>query len=257
MKISKGKFLWSIVFFIFVQTNLIAQESSSGNSENSSWIYKCNQVDSNIRITGKIDDPNWEEASIINLSNAVTGKPGSYTTKARMLYNANYLYIAIECEDEFIWGKYGGRDSNIFEEECVEVFICPSGKIRQYYEIDVSPHNVVFDAFILNGKPLSGGWSGFRSWKDFTCDGMETKVYINGELGKQGAKGWSVEYAIPFSSITGSDNLLPVPGEEWRINLYRIDSPEKGKQEFYAWSPTGAVDFHRGWKFGVLKFAGK
>jgi hypothetical protein len=30
----------------------------------------------------------------------------------------------------------------------------------------------------------------------------------------------------------------------------------KGKLEFYAWSPTGANDFHRFWKFGYLKFAG-
>jgi len=68
------------------------------------------------------------------------------------------------------------------------------------------------------------------------------------------AKGWSAEYAIPFAAIIGSDNLAPQPGEEWRINLYRIDSPEPGHLEYCAWSPTGANDFHRPWRFGVLKF---
>ena len=67
-------------------------------------------------------------------------------------------------------------------------------------------------------------------------------------------KGWSTEYAIPFSALVGSDNLSPHPGDEWRINLYRIDSPEPKRLEYYAWSPTGANDFHRPWCFGVLKF---
>jgi len=64
---------------------------------------------------------------------------------------------------------------------------------------------------------------------------METQVYISGELSKPGAKVWTVEYAIPYTSIIGSENIVPLPGEEWRINFYRIDSPVKGQREFYSW----------------------
>jgi hypothetical protein len=38
------------------------------------------------------------------------------------------------------------------------------------------------------------------------------------------------------------------------MNLYRIDSPEPGRQKFYAWNPTQKIDFHRPWCFGLLMF---
>jgi hypothetical protein len=240
-----------------MQLSLDAQSQTSDNSAAKQAIYECRRISSDIRLSGRADDPLWNQAQAVKLVNPISGKSCRYSTTVRLLYNDNYLYIAFECEDNYVWGTITGRDSSIFTEECVEAFICPSGKARQYYELDVSPRNAVFDAFILNGRSVSGtGGKGFRSWTKYTCDGMETHVNINGELGKPGAKSWTVEYAIPFSSIIGSDNLVPEPGEEWRINMYRIDSPVKGQLEYYAWSPTGANDFHRFWKFGILKFAG-
>ena len=216
--------------------------------------YHCRPIDRDPILTGKVDDPLWKLAEVIHLNNPIDGQPGRYRTTARMLYSTRCLYIAFECEDDYAWGTLTNRDAAIFGEECVEAFICPSGKIRQYYEINVSPRNTVFDAFILNGRPTTGEWTNFRAWKEYSCDELVTRVWINGDLGKKGAKGWSAEYAIPFAAIIGSDNLAPQPGEEWRINLYRIDSPEPKHLEYYAWSPTGANDFHRPWRFGVLKF---
>ena len=219
--------------------------------------YDCRWVDRDLVASGKMDDSLWRQADVIRLNNPIDGQPGRYRTTARMLYNARCLYIAFECEDEYVWGTLTERDTAIFGEECVEAFICPSGKVRQYYEINVSPRNTVFDAFILNGRPITGEWTNFSAWKEFTCEGLATRVWVNGELGKKGAKGWSAEYAIPFASIIGSDHLAPLPGEEWRINLYRIDSPEPKQLEYYAWAPAGANDFHRPWCFGVLRFKGK
>jgi len=217
-------------------------------------VYHCYRIHRNLSLTGKVSDRAWRYAQVIHLNNPIDGKPGRYPTTARVLYNKHYLYIAFQCEDRFVWGTLTEHDAQIFTEECVEAFICPSGKMRQYYEIDVSPRNTVFDAFILNGRPLNGKWRDLLTWKDYTCDGLVTRVWIDGELGKQGAKGWSAEYAIPFSSIIGSDHLTPRRGDEWRLNLYRIDSPQPPHLEFYAWSPTGANDFHRPWRFGFLKF---
>jgi hypothetical protein len=216
--------------------------------------YTCQKIQRDLILTGKVDDPLWQQAEVVRLNDPIHGQAGRHRTTARLLYNARCLYIAFQCEDEHVWGTLTEHDSAIFTEECVEAFICPSGRMRQYYEINVSPRNTVFDAFILNGRPRNGERTNFRTWKDYTCDGLVTRVWIDGELGKPGAKGWSVEYAIPFPSIIGSDHLTPQPGEEWRLNLYRIDSPAPKHLEFYAWSATGANDFHLPWRFGVLQF---
>ena len=79
---------------------------------------------------------------------------------------------------------------------------------------------------------------------------METAVYVSGALDKKcEGKFWKVEYKIPFKSIK-----LPVSGDTWRMNLYRIDSPRKNLQELYAWNPTHKRDFHQPWLFGSLLF---
>ncbi len=216
-------------------------------------VYLCNRVSRPLTLTGKVDDPLWQHADAASLGDPVTGEPLKYRTTVRLLHDETYLYIGFECEDEYVWGTYTERDSSIFGEECVEAFICPSGKIRQYYEINVSPRNTVYDGYVLNASTPEK--RDIFSFVDYTCQGLMTRIHIDGELGVPGAKGWSAEYAIPFLSIIGSDNLVPVPGEEWRINLYRIDSEKRGELDLYAWSPPGKRDFHIPWQFGVLRFA--
>lgn len=218
-------------------------------------IYRCPRIERELALSGRVDDPLWATAPVVKLSDPVTGQPPNKWTEARLLYHTNYLYIAFTCEDDYVWGTYTERDSPIFREECVEAFICPSGKLRQYYELNVSPRNTVFDAVILNGKSADGSTRRLTVLDSFTCEGLITLVHINGELGVPGANGYSVEYAIPFTSLIGPDHLIPEPGDEWRFNLYRIDSLEADKLDLYAWSPTGARDFHIPWKFGRLVFA--
>jgi hypothetical protein len=216
--------------------------------------YTCRRIDRDLVLSGKADDPLWQRAEAVALGEPIEGKPNRYRTAARLLYNGRFLYIAFDCEDEYVWGTHDQRDAPIYEQECVEAFLCPSGKTRQYYEINVSPRNTVFDAVILNGRSAPDGAGTFKGLPQYTCEGLVTKVHVRGELGVKGAQGWSAEFAIPFASIPGSDNPVPKPGDAWRFNLYRIDSPEPPKLEFYAWSPTGANDYHRPWRFGMLVF---
>jgi hypothetical protein len=216
--------------------------------------YACRRIDRDLVLSGKADDPLWTDAEAVQLGEPVDGRPNRYRTAARLLYNERYLYIAFDCEDEYVWGTLDERDAPIYEQECVEAFLCPSGKVRQYYEINVSPRNTVFDAAILNGRSAPDGAGAFKGLPQYTCEGLVTKVHIRGELGVKGSKGWSAEFAIPFASIPGADSLVPRPGDAWRFNLYRIDSPVPPALEFYAWSPTGANDYHRPWRFGVLVF---
>lgn len=217
-------------------------------------VCECRHVDREVNLSGKVDDPLWQQAVPVKLASPIDGKPGRYQTSARMLYSNTHLYLAFQCEDAYVWGTFTERDAEIYTEECVEMFLCPSGKTRQYYEINVSPRNTVFDAVILNGRPAKGGRTNFRGLKEYTCEGLVTKIHIDGTLGEPGAKGWSAEFAIPFTSIPGADRLTPQAGDEWRVNLFRIDTPPKSKMELYAWSPTGANDFHVPWAFGVLRF---
>jgi len=217
-------------------------------------IYTCHKIDREIAVTGQINDPLWQLADTIQLVDVETGNSPDQQTEVRLLYSGTRLYIAFRCEDDYIWGTYEQRDSPVYQEECVEFFVNPSGSDHQYYEINVSPKNTVFDACILSNRVSHREAAEFKGLTDFNPD-ITTKVHIEGEPGIPGkGKFWSVEYAIPFSELFGAVNTIPVPGDQWRVNLYRIDSPERSAKRYYAWCPTGKVDFHRPWKFGILRF---
>ena len=65
---------------------------------------------------------------------------------------------------------------------------------------------------------------------------------------------WTVEIAIPFNEFTTAPNIPPKAGDKWLMNLYRIDRPEDGNDEYSAWQPTGAEQYHLPDKFGELVF---
>jgi len=217
-------------------------------------LYTCTRSPRPLELTGKLTDPLWQTAETARLTDAVTGQPCTLTTTARLLYTATHLYVAFHCEDDYVWGTLTEHDSAIYTEECVEVFISPSGKMRQYYEINVSPLNTVFDAFILNGG-TPGGPRNMIGFHEYTCAGLETAVCVDGELGVHGgARGWSAEYAIPFSALIGADDLAPSTGDAWLMNLYRIDAQAPERQTFLAWACVDRIDFHQPWLFGTLRF---
>lgn len=218
-------------------------------------VYRCFKTERELRLTGKLDDPLWGKAAVIKLVRTDTGGEPRFPTDVRLLYSDTMLYVGFHCVDDYVWGTRTKHDSDIFNEECVEVFISPAGTAHQYYEINVSPKNVVFDACILSARITPGVRTFFTVLTCYNPAGLKTIIHVKGELDKPGkAEYWNAEYAIPLNQLFGASHIPPRPGDKWRMNLYRIDYPKGDKQEFYAWNPTEILDFHLPWRFGVLQF---
>ncbi len=217
--------------------------------------YACMKTARKIELTGKLDDPMWLDARAIKLHDAVSGNPGRFTTKVRILYDDDFLYVGFHCEDTYVWGTVTERDGPIWNEECVEVFVNPANVAHQYYEINLSPKNIVYDSVILNRRTVEKPDESFIGLPEWNAAGLRTATHIDGEADAPGkAKGWSAELAIPIAELIGAPNVPPRPGDVWRINFYRIDSPKKGAREHYAWSQTGREAFHLPWRFGTIRF---
>lgn len=220
--------------------------------------YYCVYTKEPVVVDGRLDERFWQHVPPLILGNSYDGSGGSPRTIVRACWTDHQLLVAFECEDEDIWGTHKERDAPLYDEEVVEVFLSPTGDVRSYFEIEVSPHNVVFDAAIHNPDLNRETMVTELAW---TCSGLRTAVAIDGVVhdtpprsrSKQGPRGhWSVEMAIPFSAL-GLEGP-PTPGAEWRVNFYRID---RGRREAYlAWSPTvkKPADFHVPDRFGALRF---
>ena len=224
---------------------------ASASGRGSLPVYKCPKVAVAPVIDGKLDDACWKSAPAVTFVIAQTGEPATKDTKARMCWDDEHLYIAYECTDTDIRGTMTQHDEWIFREEVVEAFINPTRDLRNYFEVNISPRNVIFDAKIDNPDGIGDRSSITYDW---TCEGLKSAVCVDGTIedGSDVDRGWTVEVAIPFAAF---ERKTPKPEERWRMNLYRIDrSPEP--VEFQAWSPTlfKPVRFHVPGRFGTLMF---
>ena len=160
--------------------------------------------------------------------------------------------MAFDVQDEDIWGTHLERDDPIYGEEVVEIFIDANGDGRTYNELEVSPHNVIFDAaFEERRKDLDKA----MLWDS----GMESAVQIDGTLDNPDDvdRGWTVEMKIPIAKLSEVPHIPPQVGDVWRFNLYRLDwYNHRRVNEGQAYSPVMIGDFHNLPRFAYLKFGG-
>jgi carbonic anhydrase/acetyltransferase-like protein (isoleucine patch superfamily) len=215
-------------------------------------VYRCRRVRTPVEVDGALEEEAWrvaEPASAFLLSDG--SGPPRFPTEARLCWDETHLYVAFSCQDSDIWGTYARRDDPLYDEEVVEIFLCPTGNLQHYFEFEVSPCNTLFDAKVFNPELERRTMLVDREWD---AANLRTAVRVSGTIGRRDDHdiGWIAEMAIPFRDL-GLPGP-PAPHEQWRMNLFRIERGEV--EEFSAWSPTlkSPPDFHVPSRFGTLVF---
>jgi hypothetical protein len=185
------------------------------------------------------DEDAWRPAETI------TWGPDRYRTRFRALSTPAALVARFDATDERPWFTMTARDSHIWNEEVVEIFLDPGRTGRQYAELEISPANVVCDLVVH--RP----WPEVHSDPSWDFAGLATRV-MRWSGGDAGPDGWTATAAMPwrdFASLPTSVALPPRAGDRWRFNVYRIKrphGPDRPEEQvvYAAWSPTGGPSFH-------------
>lgn len=226
------------------------------------------------QIDGDISDKIWQQAVWTDYFRDIEGdvKPKPYyNTRAKMLWDDTYLYIAAELEDPHVWANLKNRDEVVFYDNDFEVFIDPENTTHRYFEYEINAYNTIFDLFLP--KPYRAGSGALISWDS---NRLKHAVKIHGSINKPDDKdkGWTVEMAIPFSDITiGNNTHVPKEGEIWRLNFSRVQwetdivngeyvkkKDKSGKvlpENNWVWSPQGVVNMHLPERWGYILFTRK
>jgi hypothetical protein len=213
-----------------------------------------------IKVDGKLDEQAWKDAPTTGLFvNTMTGAAAGQKTEAKLLWDASNLYIAFENADADVWGNLSKRDDKLWSQEAVEVMIDADRNGKSYVELQVSPNGTLFDTYLPEYRKYENDLDPKRKLYDWDS---KAKVGVNviGTLNKRTDqdKGWVAEIAIPLADVNGlatpGVTVPPKLGDSWRINLFRLDTPEGKPQQASGWSPPMVGDFHALDKFGELVF---
>ena len=169
-----------------------------------------------------------------------------YQTAVHAAYDDAALYIRYICDDPDIWGESTARDSHIYDEEVVELFIAPGFATPvRYYEFEVSPLGALLDLSVHNPDLDRRTLVGDFSWD---CPGLRWAAVRDDANDR-----WYAYLIVPWTSLGASATLPRV----WRANFYRIERPRNRSPEFSCWSPTMSdpADYHRPAFFGFLTLA--
>ena len=229
--------------------------------------YLCRHTATPIVVDGKLDDAAWADApwtaDFVDIQGESKPKP-RFRTRAKLLWDDEYLYIGAELEEPHVWATLTQHDSVIFEDPDFEVFMNPTGDTHSYYEFEMNALNTSWD--LMLDKPYQDRGRPNNAWD---IPGMKTAVHVNGTINNPADidQGWTVEIAFPWKVLAERARHAgpPEEGEQWRIGFSRVEwqitnnGPVYKKipnrpEDNWIWSAQGVVDMHRPEMWGLLQF---
>jgi glucose/arabinose dehydrogenase len=222
--------------------------------------FECRWTETPITLDGKAGEPAWQQAQIIdNFYLPWLGdkaRAAKTATKARLLWDREYLYFFADMEDADLFADVTEHDGQTWNNDVFELFFKPADDKPGYYEFQVNAAGTVLDMFLPRRD--AGGYQRFKSEGDFH---LETKVRLRGTLNRRQDKdqGWSVEGRIPWSDFMRTGGR-PEVGERWKFALCRYDYSVAFEQpELSTCAPLKSQrrsDFHHYEDYATLKFVG-
>lgn len=261
-------------------------------SESPYLVYRTNSKPS---LSGRLDDECWQRApKSPRFGDMATGKPGWFDTRSAVLWDDEALYIGFWIEDPYPTAHLTERDSIIFTENDIEIFI-DGGDC--YYEFELNARNTIYEVFFIWRDAMTKGsrfdipefdlmtkkvysfggnfdrdpatfWWGTHprgprwAYLDWDFPGIETAVHVDGVLNDttQVSRGWTAEIKLPWAGMKHLADGRPLPpeeGDEWRLFLGRFQQvPFGDKAETAAWcmTPHGVLDTHMPHNFTPVRF---
>jgi len=266
-----------------------------GCSEQDIGHYTCLRVQETPCVDGDLTKSVWQKTvKSPRFVDLVTGEPGFWDTRMSALWDDTRLYIAFWIEEPHVQAQFTERDSPVYFENDVEVFIAGEDC---YYEFQINAQGTIYEVFyiwqdayqrssrfdtpefdLLQGKVdvLGGFQDGMRfrkhprgprwAFMDWDFPGLEAAVQVEGTLNDNTDidSGWTVELAFPWAgmqTLAGDRRLPPNAGDIWRMDFSRFQAfDSEGKplvpSAGWAFNRHGVYDSHIPECFAFVHFSG-
>lgn len=191
-------------FFVLFFIDATAQET-----DRKLKIIKAVRVDTPPLIDGKLDDEVWQKAAVIEDIHQIQPhefEEPSERTVFYLMYDKDALYIGARAwyrDPNKMTARLLKQGSQLFNEDRIGVILDPFNDKRSGYMFEVNPNGVRLDG--LFNTPTE-----FRPWWDGIWEG-------DGEIT---GDGYTVEFAIPFKTLSFNPENDTWGFNVWRNNMY-------------------------------------
>lgn len=218
---------------------------------------EAKRVQGGIEIDGKLDEADWQRGAwSTNFVDLISGKSAMHDTKVCVMWDDQYLYVAYKVEEPNVQAKFTERDSLIYQENDVELFVAGEDA---YYEFEINALGTIYEGMFvwqsvyetsgiaklpeldrtrpeIKSQPFTG--VGFQQhprgprWAFLGWDFPEAKtaVHVEGTINDDSDqdRGWTVELAFPWKefavlNMSKPRSLPPKPGDVWRMDFSRFN----------------------------------
>jgi len=256
-------------------------------SQTHNWPFPCpkNEIKSYvarravgpIKVDGGIDEADWKNAQWSpRFTDILTGAPAIHDTRAAVLWDDDYVYVAYRVEDPFVHAKFTNHNDQIWQDNDVECFIAGPDA---YYEFEINAFATCYEVYFAWTNTLkSSGLLNFPEFKDAklvpfngvgmtnhprggrvgnfdaALPGLKKAVQIDGTVNDDSDRdrGWTVELAFPWQSLkwlaTDGRALPPKNGDIWRMDFSRFntfkEAPPAQDSGGWFWTRHGIWDSH-------------
>jgi hypothetical protein len=258
--------------------------------------YTCYRTPRPIEIDGNLEKPVWQRAPRSSrFVDLVSGKPAFLDTRIAAVFDDNFFHLAFWVEEPDVQAQMTERDSFIWLENDVEVFIAGADC---YYELQVNARGTIYEVFYLWQDALRPGsyfdrpefdllerkvdiLAGFQdssrygrhsrgkrwAFMDWDFPGLKWAVRVDGTLNDSSDidRGWTVELAFPWKGMETLGRGRPLPpknGDVWRMSFSRFEALEVNGRKIepsigWALNAHGVYDSHLPECFSRVVFSDK
>ena len=180
--------------------------------------YEVRRASGPVVIDGALDDAAWQQAPAVTLQFLWESQTGSkQATRARLLWDAEALYVGFDADDADITAQYEQRDDPTYRDDAVEIFINPAPQQEVvYYGFEMNARGVLYDYLNYNSRTL---------FKRFDATGVKIVTSVRGTMNVRTDtdRGWSLEALIPWPNFEELARRPPAAGTVWKANFNRWD----------------------------------
>ena len=212
--------------------------------------YEVKRTGAPLTIDGTLDEAAWAAAPVAALQFLWESQTGpKQMTRARLLWDAQALYIGFDADDADITAQFLQRDDPTYRDDAVEIFINPNPQQEAvYYGFEMNARGVLYDYLNYNSRTL---------FKRFDATGVTIATALRGTLNepKDIDNGWSLEIAIPWANFEELSRRPPVAGTVWKANVNRWDGVEPNRRMSIWSDPQNTTSWpHVPSRFGEILF---